>query len=290
MRPPQAPSRSLLRRTPGPAARGFALPLVILLSLVATILVSVMLERQGAQRITIARAGDEYKQTHFARGVSEVVDTWLSYQGAKPLRDLLSRDGKAMDLELGDGSVLSVFMRDVQGLLLTDTSGLTPDDAADLRGALENLAESVPRQELSRFTRRFGPPAVSVLSAPGEVLAAIAHQVAGAQNADALLQALLEIRDKPRPNAQDLNQAAITAELDDSQRKVFTRLVVVDSAFFRMVVDTHGPNAGPDSRPNARYGAYVLPRSATGPRTRATAVGGVQRRSQIVGWERIDVP
>lgn len=285
---PSLQSRSLVRHRAARGARAFALPLVILLSMVATILIAVMLERQGAQRLTIDRAGDEYRETHFARGVIEVIDTWLSYQGARPMRDLLGRDGKAMDIELADGSVLTVRMRDIQGLLLADTSGMTPDDRVDVEGALANLTETIAPQELPRYTRRFGPPAVSVLSAPMEVLSAVCLQVAGPQNADALLQALLEIKEKDRPTAQDVAQAGVVAELDDGQRKALTRLVAVDSGFFRLVMDVRPPNTSADSRPTYRYGAYVLPRSA-GPRTRATSVGGVQRRSQIVGWERLEV-
>lgn len=270
-------------------ARAFALPLVVLLSLVAAVLIAAMLDRQGAQRATVARAGDEYRRTHFARGVVEVVDTWMSYQGGKPLHDLLGADGKALDLDLADGSVLSVYFRDAQGALLRDLSGLSPEDRADLKGAMEILAGAVEPARLSQVTRGFGPPSISLRTAPEEVLAAVCRQVAGSTKCDALLSALQEARQKARPTVQDLTQAAVSSDLDDVQRKVLSRLISTDCGFYRLTLDARGPGVGPDSPPIERYGAYALPRSVGGGRVRNTSAGNVQRRTQIVGWERVEI-
>ncbi|MEO0715669.1 MAG: hypothetical protein AAFY58_01620, partial [Planctomycetota bacterium] len=57
--------------------RGFALPTVIVLLLVAGALVATLMERQSVRSLGTARELRAYQEQHAARGLQEVLNMWL---------------------------------------------------------------------------------------------------------------------------------------------------------------------------------------------------------------------
>ncbi len=269
-------------------SRGFALPLVIMLALVASVLISAMLDRQSGQRLTIARQVRSYQEVHFGLGVREVLDQWLRPMANRSIRETLGADSKAMDIELGDGTTIAVYMYDAQASLLVNPSGLGGDDAADLGGALEILKESANAGDVARFTRRIGPPGISVLSAPIEVLTALSHQIAGSSGADECLRELLALREKPNPAPKDIADLAASLTLEERQRQTLLRLCVVEPTFYRMILEARASGASPDARPIARYEAYM---NIQPPTARAKlAAGALSKRTNFISWKKLELP
>lgn len=268
------------------ARRAFALPLVIFVSVVATMLIVSVLERQSSQQLTMARQAREYREMHFGKGVREVLDMWMRSQAARPVRDLLAGDGRAMDMELGDGTTLSLYLFDVQGTVLSDLSGLTGEELADAAGALANLGDVAGSAQRSNLTRPIGPPAVSVMTASVEVLTAVARQVVGSQQADECVRALLELKDKPGATQQDLSDVETSLNLNDQQRRSLQRMFAVEPTFFRLRLVAHAGGAMAGGRPIAQYEAFaIIPRPG---QRQASQANAVQRRTLILGWRRLE--
>lgn len=268
--------------------RAFALPLVILLSLVASVLIAAMLDRQSGQRLTIARQVRSYQDIHFGRGVREVLDQWIRSVASRSIREMLAADSKALDVELGDGTTIAVYMYDAQATILVNPAGTSSDDAADLGGILENLRETVAPADLARLTRRNGPASISVLAAPIELLTALARQVAGSGGADECLRELLALRDKPDPAPKDIAELAATLSFEERQRQTFLRLCVVEPTYYKVILDARAADAPPDSRPLARYEAYV---TVARPGAKAKdAAGGLSKSSNFLSWRKLQLP
>lgn len=271
-----------------PRTRAFALPLVIMLALVASVLISSMLDRQSGQRMTIARQVRTYQDIHFGRGVREVLDKWITSVANRSIREMLAADSKALDLELGDGTTIAVYMYDAQASLLINPIGLSSDDASDLAGTLEMLRESVAPGDLARLTRREGPAAISVLAAPVELLTALAHQIAGGQGANECLRELLALRDKPSPAPKDIADLAASLSLEERQRQTLLRLCVVEPSYYKVILEARAANAAPGAVPLARYQAYVDVARA-GARAKDSA-GGLTRNTRFRSWRKLALP
>ena len=267
--------------------KAFVLPLVIIMSVVMTILIVTVLERQGSQQLSLARQAREYRELHFGRGVREVLDMWMRSQASKSVRDALGTDGKALDIQLADGTTLSLFLSDVQGSLLGDTSGLIGEDLQDLSGSQANLVDSVSTYQRALLVRPIGPISVSVMTAPVEVLTAVARQVVGSQYADDLVRGLLELRDKPHAQQSDLSELETTLSLSDQQKRSVERMFAVEPTFFRLRLFAYAAGASSLSAPIARYEAFaIIPRPG---QQRGSLANEVKRRSTILGWKRLEV-
>lgn len=266
-------------------SRGFALPLVIMLALVASVLIAAMLDRQSGQRLTIAREVRSYQDIHFGRGVREILDQWIRSAANRSIRDLLAADGKAMDIELGDGTTIEVHMYDAQASLLINPAGLNPDDAADLGAIYESLRETSAAADLQRLTRRQGPASISILTAPVELLTALSHQIGGGQSGDECFRELLALRDKPSPAPKDIADLAATLNLEERQRQTLLRLCVVDPTYYRVILEARAANAAPDARPIARYEAYI---GVNRPGLRAG--GGLTKNTNFLSWRKLELP
>lgn len=266
--------------------RAFVLPLVIIMTVVATILIASVLERQGSQQRSLARQAAEYREQHFGKGVREVLDMWLRTQAGRSVRDMLAADGRAMDMELGDGTILRLYLSDVQGSILQDFSGLTGENLTDAAGALSNLTEAVPPSQRVRMVRPIGPAAVSVFTSPMEVLTAVARQVVGSQLADDCVRQLVELRDKAGASQQDLSEVAVALGLDDAQRRGLERMFAVEPTFFRVRLDAFASGVAAGPGPISRYEAYaIIPRPG---QQRPSQANAVQRRTLILGWRKLE--
>ncbi len=275
--------------TPRPArrkarsARGYALPLVVMVTMVVITIVAAMLSRQVTQSVIVAREAEAVRDWHFSRGVREIIDQWLKSKASSSVRDLLATDGRAFDLVIDDDTRVSLYLADAQGSLLSSVSGLSSDETLDVVGALDALRSSVGGARFAALKRDVGPPDVSLWTAEPEVLSAIGRAVAG-PSGEELARSLEELRRaKDKVTATDLNDIATRLSLPDGKKRALTRMVTGEPSFFRFVLDVRPPHSG---QPIARYRGYLLARTVLG-RPSAGKPGTPPPRSAFLSWEKV---
>lgn len=244
----------VLHQTPA-YRNGFAMPMVLVLALVAGIMAAVVLDRQAAQRQTISRQLNGYGDTHFERGVREVVGQWTDSLIGQPIEKLLGPDGHAMDIERPDGSMVAIYLFDGQGSVLTEIAGLNESDAVDALGVMQELEHQSRGKPDPALVRPVGPVRVSISSAPGEVLDAVFSYAKGGKSAHRSVQSILSARKRGDLTDIDLNSALDSADLNPEQKNTARRLLIVKPELWNMVVDVYPPGA---NAPAARYGGRFL--------------------------------
>lgn len=237
--------------------RGFAMPIVIVLALVTGVLAAIVLERQAMQRRIVARQVNAYQDTHFERGVREVVSQWTDTLLGQSIRDLLEEDGHALDIDRPDGSVVSIYLFDGQGTLLSEPIGRSEQESLDAQGALDELVKLVGARRLRReggmFLRPVGPAAVSVMTAPVEVLEAVASYALGGKSGRRFAESIDGKRRSGQVTEADLNTAFSAGDLSAQQRETALRLLVLEPEVWSTVVDVWVPR-GRGAELVARYG------------------------------------
>lgn len=282
-------AHSLVLAGPRHDSRAFALPMVALMSVVVGLLAAMMIERQGAQTRLVQRQITSYRDDHLARGLEEIVDSWLKGVAHRPLRERLDPDGKALEMELDGGIKLSVYVFDAQGTVLTDLGGLAGESMQDARGILSELRHSASAARLRSpppLTRKRGPVRVSALTAPDEVLRAAVTYATGGDKADAFIAAILRGQSSGKMTNEDLIQFQNEASVSAAARPVIQRVLTTEPTLWRLDAKITRTNPGPFERASATYtGLAILDRGAS--RAAAKDRDGVERLGNILEWHRV---
>jgi hypothetical protein len=226
---------------PNPRTRAFALPLVVLLALVAALATAVVLERQGGGYAAVARQVESYKRHHRHLGMEEMVDRWLATtRGA--VRERLAADGWAFELELPGNEKVVVRLTDGQGAALRNTDQLS---GAERRFALAILSalDDAPDQDLDHpIFRDAGPARISVNSAPLIVLDAVAQAVIGEHGQEA--RRFVRELDKRRSDGLlvqgDIRGIGQQLELSQEALAGLDLMLTADPSVWRVVADDTG--------------------------------------------------
>lgn len=278
----------MLAPTPTPAgARGFAMPIVILLSLVVGVFAAMLLERQAAQRLIVERQIRSYASQHFERGIREVVGAWTDTLAGQPLDRLISDDGHVLDLELPGGGLAAVYMFDGQGTMLSDPRGLTAEEKEDTFGLLDTLGQILGGATDPGMFRPVGPVRISAASAPPEVLEAVATYASGGRaSVRRFVQTIVEAREGLGLTEADLETAQNVAGISAEQRPVVTRLLTARPELWAMIVDVYDPERPmADGGPTVRYGGrFILPVGG-GARVATT----LQSLGKFLSWEELPI-
>lgn len=271
-----APPRDRSRDAPG-----YVMVIVLILVITSGLLIGVALRRQGAQTLTVKRQIDAYREHHAAQGLQELVGAWARQYSAANVLDALGDDGLAFEVDLADGSVLSVYLEDAQGLALADLSGLEGDELRLAGRVLLELGAEVGESRFDRYTRPAGPVAISVAGAPEPVLrAAVRAAVPDQAQQDALLSRLLTIRDTRRDvRSTDLGTALSGAGVESDARRDMLELLAADSEAWRVVVEQTR-----DRRVTARYEGVTELRARGG----AAAAPGESSAGMFLSWRELD--
>jgi hypothetical protein len=148
--------------------RAFVMPMVILALVVVSLGVGVSLTRFAAETKVVERQVRAYHEHHAGMGLQEAIGAWMKQQNGRDISDAIDPlTGHAMDIELADGSVVSVFLKDGQGTALADLSAIPADQVEEAGIILKNLAASVKAEDFVRYTRSVGPSGVSINTASG---------------------------------------------------------------------------------------------------------------------------
>lgn len=263
--------------------RAFALPLVLLLVLVCSVMLTVMLQRHSTSLLTTQRELDGYAFGHASRGMSDALDAWLKFLQRKTIAEALDEEGNAFSLSVEGGQELQFRLRDGQGLALATLSGLGNDNVRLGREILRRLHEEL-REDAVNFVRDEGPLAVSVNTAPPEVLRAVLGAITEDDSGDGLVADILSRREADGLIDPDSLQTLISgSELTEEFKAKAKALLTANPALWRVYAEVRWPGS---QRPTAQYRAWaIVSRGAT--LAQGDRNASLQRSVAIFGWERV---
>jgi hypothetical protein len=263
--------------------------MVLLLVLVSGIILAVMMERQSAQAHSVQRELDSYRFHHISRGIQEAVEAWIRSNGSNDIATALDQDGHAFDLQVEGsrthGDTVHIYFFEAQGDALADFSGLSGDTLDLARGVIERLRDEQGARAAS-YVRRDGPVAISVNSAPEEVLHAAFASVLDRQQASALLSEIKRTReDGSLIDAQALTGMYETALIDAQIRPKLQGLITAQPVLWQVVAEADPPaGVSPPPAP-VRYGGLAI---IAGPGGSKDKTNSLQRSSSFVSWENLE--
>lgn len=226
------PNRSPKRHT----NRAFALPLVVILSMVATMAIAVMLERQGQQTRSTIRQMRWTQDRHLERGVREVTGAWLT-GASRRLPEIARGGGHALDLTMDGGRTIRLDIEDAQGSILSTFEGVSDAELPFAEGAYDSILMRVgDGQTLERWTRPVGPVAISAVSAPEEVLAAAVAPMMGDGQASAMARDIVQAREgsESGTGTQWLRRIIADYASDMEDRRTLQRMIVGEPGLWRL--------------------------------------------------------
>ncbi|GEM_PF-1909631 len=278
------PRRTLKRRRS--RVRGFALPLVILLTLAVGIGLGVLFQRHGVASLAARRQADNYIERHAGLGMREMVSRWMTTVRGR-LKDSLEEDGFAFNLELPDGGRIDVSFRDAQGTALSDSSMLT-GRRQEIVVLMNHYLSVLPEELRQLATRRHGPSEISIDAASPEVLLALAQSIVGPDKADDVVQSLRQRRDDQTAgrslSSEQVSRGLSEARVEPEQIAEFQAMLVmqpslwfvtaefktssgrlIDRAGGLMLVNPSGSNPYNQNGPFLTWEALPLEEATDGP-------------------------
>lgn len=270
---------------PRRSRRAFALPAVLLLTLTVGIVTAAMLQRESAQSLLFQRQLGSYRAHHLARGVREVVGQWAVSLSGQPLENMIAEDGRILDLETSDGTVVRVSLADGQGAVLTDLSKLAGSDRTDARAVLRELDDITRGRPDPAWLRPVGPMRISASSAPEEVLEAVARVLTKTKaQATAVTRAILQAREDGPLDEAKLAAAAGRGGLNAEDIARLNRLLTPRAELWLLVADVHEPDRRGRTRAEieARYRGYIaFGQGSFG------AASGLDSLGSFLSWEEV---
>lgn len=260
--------------------RAFALPLVLAVIVIASILVAAVLTRHTGQSVLTQRSIDRSKEHHAFKGLEEAVSAWLTQTSRVADAIDYENGGHAFDIELPSGEKLSVYFEDAQGDVLARFSGLADSDLDDAAATVDNLRRTA-HDEAPFFLRTEGPVAISVGSADPKVLRAACLTLLSPVNASALADELESIQASGDVSPDALNAALDAANVPQEERARALRLFTTEPVLYRVWVDAWSPGA---REPSVTYKALCL---ASGGRGGSRTATSVTRNTAFLSWERV---
>ncbi len=260
--------------------RAFALPLVIALALIASVLAAMALERQTAHNLTIQRQIEAYGTRHLERGLAEVIGTWLGSVRARGLAESLDERGVGLTIQAESGSMLEVRFEDAQGAALASVNGLIDENRVLVLDILGRLQLAVG-PAIGSMIRDVGPIAVSVNTAPEPVLRAAVEASLARDGAGPIVDAILGARSgDDRITTESMARILEDAGVAPEVRAHLEGVLAVNPVLWRIVVT---PRFAGGEAATFRYEGLAW---ISGPRDRDQ---GRQRNSPIVSMRKVEM-
>ena len=266
-------------------ARGFALPMVLLVAMVGMIAVSAMLTRYVSQNRSVHRHTQRYVDHHMQRGVQEVVGSWLESMYGGPLAEVIGPDGLALVVDFEGGRRMEVYLRDGQGTLLTRLDEAPDRERRTTEAALAELSATVGAGEMDGYTRSAGSVKVSIAAVPGPVLRAILLSGGVSEEpADQIVGEILARRERGPITSQEVYTVLDSPGVPAERRAIIAALLTDSPSLW--VVETRVVEGARD-RVVARYAGLIEVEP------RRSGRGGAQSSFKPAGpfltWEVLDV-
>jgi hypothetical protein len=260
--------------------------MVLLLVLVAGIVLCVMFERQASQALTVEREMETYRFHHISRGVQEAVEAWIRNNSNADIAGALDIDGHAFDLQVegstGRGGQVHIYFYEAQDKVLADFSGLSGDALDAASGVLIRLRDE-QGSKATNFIRREGPVAVSVNTAPDEVLHAVLSSVLDLNQTNSLISELRSAhKEGTLIDAQALTGLLNNAGVDAQTLPKIQGLITAQPVLWQVVAEADPPAGVYPVPPPVRYGGTAIINGPAGNKN-----GSLQRNSSFVSWEKL---
>lgn len=257
--------------------RGFALPVVLVVMVVLSSLIAIMLERQSADQLLAERQLVWYQEHHARYGVEEVLAAWLrTVPRNVTLLDALGPDGHAVDLNLRDGTVAEVFVRDGQGAVLTNFEALAAEDLPWARELAARYGDLCAASRVEPRIRAVGPATLSVSTAPPEALRAAIEVLLPDADANLAVSIILSRRTSSN-GAEVLREVQTALALTTVERQRLARALAPTPTLH--LVEVRLRSARGARAELARFGGNTLIE-----RTRTTGDGMWTSRSAFLDW------
>lgn len=269
---------------------GFVMPLVLLALVVVGLGVGVSMSRFAAETRVVERQLRAYHEHHAGMGLQEAIGAWLKQQTGRAIADVIDPvTGHAMDIELADGSVVSVHLRDGQGTALADLSALPATQLDEAGVILRNLATSMRADEFLRLTRSVGPSAISVNSASEPVLRAVSMAIAGDRGEDLANEIIRTRARSGTVTRQDITTAVGAASLSNEQRVQALRLFATDVELWAIIVELKGGRGLDRGKLLSRYGGLARLRVGSTGRRGAGSTSNASELGSFLTWKDLGV-
>jgi len=220
----------------GRSRRGFALPLVVMLTFVASISLVLILERRTVAHRTVQRQIQTYTGHHRAAGIKECVGRWLTTTRVRGQQSL-SETGRAFRMALPSGEGIDVRFEDGQGTALTDDTNLGSERRQIVR-RMRDYLEQLPPELTHRTMRGFGPPEISLRSAPAIVIEALVIAVVEQPSRQVrAVEAILSRRNAGVLSREELPRALSDVGLSDEERDLMLAMLVETPTLWHVVAD-----------------------------------------------------
>lgn len=262
---------------------GFALPMVVMVIMVMGVMVGVMLDRQNAQMLVYQRQLESYSSHHTTAGFGEAIEAWLRSNSPRLLRNSLGQEGAAFELAVEGGQTVRVSFLDAQGLALADLAGLPDTQVLMGREMLIRMRQSLGA-DAARWTRLDGPLAISVRSAPEEVMRAAAETaLSGDGDADSLVSEILKAREEAGAEPVDMNAVMASANVPEAMQARVRSMFAGETVLWQGLAEVVG-SASSFQEP-VRYRFWANVRSGT--RAGSDGASLLRSSSSILRWERV---
>ncbi|MBX3358180.1 MAG: hypothetical protein KF745_07110 [Phycisphaeraceae bacterium] len=253
--------------------RAFALPLVMLLALLCGITAAILLELQSSARLAVDNQVRVYRRHHTSLGIRELVADWIR-STAGDIPKSLDDDGRAFDLEAGSANY-TVYLTDAQGTALRDPTARGGSGGNIVREVARLLTDADSGGE--PLFRTAGPPAISVNSAPRQVLEAVATAAGAPRRAVPFANEIMQKRVDRRLVATDLADAARDAGLTNEQTGRILSMLTVTPELYR--IEVRATRRGSSTEQSLQGGLVQFPPTSSSPGASSVV---------IISWE--DLP
>lgn len=232
------------------------MPLVLILALAGSLIIAILLERQGSASLSVRRQLDAYQFHHVSGGMREMIARWMKLARG-PIESNLDDDGRAFMLQLPGGYSVDVYMEDGQGGALTDTSqlvGRRRQIAEYMRAYVETFGDP---DEFDVSLRPAGPAVISVASAPRIVLEALASACVEPDQVQQVVDTLLAIAAQhAEPGYVHSSSPQISLadlRIDSVARQEIESMITTSPSIFRIICVERAPGG----RANWRAGGLM---------------------------------
>ncbi len=278
--------------------RGYVMPVVVLLALVASLTVAVVLNRDTVRASAANAQLQSYIDDHRERGLREVIALWLQFSAKQELEDLIADNGVAFTVDYSGDRTLTVWFTQSQSTALVNPAGLETKQPTTEIMPLERQREiaDLVREHLEiagpgysdRFGRQAGPLAVNIKLAPPEVIHAMAMAVvANAEIVDVYTADLVRLRDSEDEITRlQLLDVARDAGLNDDEQSEVTALWTTIPTLWNVRAELTGPDGVIREATLGRYEAVVvIPREDE---TDPLVSGSEHANAWFLDWKRLD--
>lgn len=222
------------RRSVAPR-RGFALPLVVMLTFVASVALVLLLERRAVALRTTQRQVQVYTSHHRAAGIKECVSRWLATTRVRGGQSL-SETGLAFRLALPGGEEIRVRFEDGQGAALIDETSLTAERRRIVQLMREYL-EQLPPELTFGATRAVGPAEISMTTAPAIVIEALVVSVVDPRRVERAVEAILSRRNVGLLSRDELPRALSDVGVTEEERDLLLSMLVESPTLWRVIAE-----------------------------------------------------